>query len=207
MNPETSNQTLRSHSPVLQNVPLFPADLLPTLRIMAGVASAAITLLMVITGVALCCWRHGKGQCLRPSTCTPHSPCPLLTGLAWTWHSLTFLAPRGWAHLKALVAPSCPNAPSQGHTPRLPRSAFPLGPRLLILSSPALSLPAYWFPHCDPAPSLTPIPSLSLASATFSKQKNLVRIPGSSNGSSSGGPEEEDTGSGKDQVGCQGPHT
>ncbi|KAI5933975.1 kin of IRRE-like protein 2 [Manis javanica] len=76
-------------------VSLGRRDLLPTLRIMAGVASAAITLLMVITGVALCCWRHGK--------------------------------------------------------------------------------------------------------ATFSKQKNLVRIPGSSNGSSSRGPEEEDTGSGEDQ--------
>ncbi|XP_064149593.1 kin of IRRE-like protein 2 [Loxodonta africana] len=36
--------------------------LLPTVRIIAGVAAGAATLLMVITGVALCCWRHGKGQ-------------------------------------------------------------------------------------------------------------------------------------------------
>uniref|UniRef100_A0A8C0E657 Kin of IRRE-like protein 2 n=1 Tax=Balaenoptera musculus TaxID=9771 RepID=A0A8C0E657_BALMU len=77
-------------------VSLGRRDLLPTVRIVAGVAAVAMTLLMVITGVALCCWRHGK------------------------------------------------------------------------------------------------------ASASFSKQKNLVRIPGSSNGSSSRGPEEE-TGSSKDQ--------
>ncbi|KAK2489858.1 hypothetical protein MC885_008016 [Smutsia gigantea] len=76
-------------------VSLGRRDLLPTLRIVAGVASAAITLLMVITGVALCCWRHGK--------------------------------------------------------------------------------------------------------ATFSNQKNLVRIPDSSNGSSSRGPEEKETSSGEDQ--------
>ncbi|XP_036688209.1 kin of IRRE-like protein 2 [Balaenoptera musculus] len=80
-------------------VSLGRRDLLPTVRIVAGVAAVAMTLLMVITGVALCCWRHGK---------------------------------------------------------------------------------------------------VSLASASFSKQKNLVRIPGSSNGSSSRGPEEE-TGSSKDQ--------
>ncbi|KAM9047267.1 kin of IRRE-like protein 2 isoform 3-T3 [Megaptera novaeangliae] len=80
-------------------VSLGRRDLLPTVRIVAGVATVAMTLLMVITGVALCCWRHGK---------------------------------------------------------------------------------------------------VSLASASFSKQKNLVRIPGSSNGSSSRGPEEE-TGSSKDQ--------
>nr|XP_020023900.1 kin of IRRE-like protein 2 [Castor canadensis] len=72
-------------------VPLSRRDLLPTLRIVAGVAAAATTLLMVITGVALCCWRY----------------------------------------------------------------------------------------------------------ASFSKQKNLVRIPGSSDGSSSRGPEEEETGSGE----------
>ncbi|KAL4825300.1 hypothetical protein H8958_020320 [Nasalis larvatus] len=36
-------------------------DLLPTVRIVARVAGATTTLLMVITGVALCCWRHGKG--------------------------------------------------------------------------------------------------------------------------------------------------
>uniref|UniRef100_A0A8C9JX42 Kirre like nephrin family adhesion molecule 2 n=1 Tax=Panthera tigris altaica TaxID=74533 RepID=A0A8C9JX42_PANTA len=35
--------------------------------------------------------------------------------------------------------------------------------------------------------------------ASFSKQKNLVRIPGSSDGSSSRGPEEEETGSGEDR--------
>ncbi|XP_008826279.1 kin of IRRE-like protein 2 [Nannospalax galili] len=35
-------------------------DLLPTVQIMAGVASAATTLLMVITGIALCCWRHAS---------------------------------------------------------------------------------------------------------------------------------------------------
>ncbi|XP_057566827.1 kin of IRRE-like protein 2 [Hippopotamus amphibius kiboko] len=77
-------------------VSLGRRDLLPTVRIVAGVATVAMTLLMVITGVALCCWHHSK------------------------------------------------------------------------------------------------------ASASFSKQKNLVRIPGSSDGSSSRGPEEE-TGSGKDQ--------
>uniref|UniRef100_A0A8C0WAN0 Ig-like domain-containing protein n=1 Tax=Castor canadensis TaxID=51338 RepID=A0A8C0WAN0_CASCN len=84
-------------------VPLSRRDLLPTLRIVAGVAAAATTLLMVITGVALCCWRYGK--------------------------------------------------------------------------------------------------------ASFSKQKNLVRIPGSSDGSSSRGPEEEETGSGEGRVRCQGPQT
>uniref|UniRef100_A0A8C9H6U0 Kin of IRRE-like protein 2 n=2 Tax=Piliocolobus tephrosceles TaxID=591936 RepID=A0A8C9H6U0_9PRIM len=72
-------------------------DLLPTVRIMAGVAAATTTLLMVITGVALCCWRHGK------------------------------------------------------------------------------------------------------ASASFSEQKNLMRIPGSSDGCSSRGPEEEETGSREDR--------
>ncbi|KAM7058171.1 kin of IRRE-like protein 2 isoform 2-T2 [Molossus nigricans] len=70
-------------------------DLLPTVPIVAGVASSATTLLMVITGVALCCWCQGK--------------------------------------------------------------------------------------------------------ASFSKQKNLVRIPGSSHGSSLEGPEEEETGSNEDQ--------
>lgn len=35
-------------------------DLLPTVRIVAGAASAATSLLMVITGVVLCCWRHGS---------------------------------------------------------------------------------------------------------------------------------------------------
>uniref|UniRef100_A0A8C0TC60 Kin of IRRE-like protein 2 n=1 Tax=Canis lupus familiaris TaxID=9615 RepID=A0A8C0TC60_CANLF len=77
-------------------VSLGRRDLLPTVRVVAGVAAAAMTLLMLIIGVTLCCWRHGK------------------------------------------------------------------------------------------------------ASASFSKQKNLVRIPGSSDGSSSRGPEEE-TGSGEDQ--------
>uniref|UniRef100_A0A2K5PQ16 Kin of IRRE-like protein 2 n=2 Tax=Cebus imitator TaxID=2715852 RepID=A0A2K5PQ16_CEBIM len=72
-------------------------DLLPTVRIVAGVAAATTTLLMVITGVALCCWSHGK------------------------------------------------------------------------------------------------------ASASFPEQKNLMRIPGSSDGSSSRGPEEEETGSGEDR--------
>ncbi|XP_040301970.1 kin of IRRE-like protein 2 isoform X3 [Herpailurus yagouaroundi] len=76
-------------------VSLGRRDLLPTVRIVAAVAAAAVTLLMVIIGVALCCWRHGK--------------------------------------------------------------------------------------------------------ASFSKQKNLVRIPGSSDGSSSRGPEEEETGSGEDR--------
>uniref|UniRef100_A0A2K5M8X4 Kirre like nephrin family adhesion molecule 2 n=1 Tax=Cercocebus atys TaxID=9531 RepID=A0A2K5M8X4_CERAT len=80
-------------------------DLLPTVRIVAGVAAATTTLLMVITGVALCCWRHGK------------------------------------------------------------------------------------------------------ASASFSEQKNLMRIPGSSDGCSSRGPEEEETGSREDRVGCQGLQT
>ncbi|XP_070242853.1 kin of IRRE-like protein 2 [Bos mutus] len=78
-------------------VSLGRRDLLPTVRIVAGVAAMAMTLLMIITGVALCCWRHGRGQ------------------------------------------------------------------------------------------------------SSFSKQKNLVRIPGSSDGSSSRGPEEE-TGISKDQV-------
>ncbi|KAM9224894.1 kin of IRRE-like protein 2 [Dugong dugon] len=36
--------------------------LLPTVRIIAGVAAAATTLLVVITGLALCCWRHGKAS-------------------------------------------------------------------------------------------------------------------------------------------------
>ncbi|XP_073741329.1 kin of IRRE-like protein 2 isoform X2 [Callorhinus ursinus] len=37
-------------------------DLLPTVRILAGAAAAAMTLLMVIIGVTLCCWRHGKAS-------------------------------------------------------------------------------------------------------------------------------------------------
>ncbi|KAL2762597.1 kin of IRRE-like protein 2 isoform b precursor, partial [Daubentonia madagascariensis] len=78
-------------------VSLGRRDLLPTVRIVAGVAAAATTLLMVITGVALCCWRYGK------------------------------------------------------------------------------------------------------ASGSFSEPKNMVRIPGSSDGSSSRGHEEEETGSGEDQ--------
>uniref|UniRef100_A0A8C8YEW0 Kin of IRRE-like protein 2 n=1 Tax=Prolemur simus TaxID=1328070 RepID=A0A8C8YEW0_PROSS len=44
-------------------VSLNRRDLLPSVRIVAGVATAAMTLLMVITGLALCCWRYGKGQC------------------------------------------------------------------------------------------------------------------------------------------------
>ncbi|XP_070079017.1 kin of IRRE-like protein 2 isoform X2 [Equus caballus] len=43
-------------------VSLGRRDLLPTVQIVAGVAAAALTLLMVITGVALCCWRHGKAS-------------------------------------------------------------------------------------------------------------------------------------------------
>nr|KAF6410239.1 kirre like nephrin family adhesion molecule 2 [Rousettus aegyptiacus] len=39
-------------------VSLGRRDLLPTVQIVAGVTSAAMTLLMVITGVVLCCWRH-----------------------------------------------------------------------------------------------------------------------------------------------------
>ncbi|XP_070354972.1 kin of IRRE-like protein 2 isoform X5 [Equus asinus] len=41
-------------------VSLGRRDLLPTVQIVAGVAAAALTLLMVITGVALCCWRHAS---------------------------------------------------------------------------------------------------------------------------------------------------
>ncbi|XP_021095102.1 kin of IRRE-like protein 2 isoform X4 [Heterocephalus glaber] len=37
-------------------------DSLPTVRIVAGVAAAVTTLLMIITGVALCSWRHGKSS-------------------------------------------------------------------------------------------------------------------------------------------------
>uniref|UniRef100_A0A8C9PQ22 Kirre like nephrin family adhesion molecule 2 n=1 Tax=Spermophilus dauricus TaxID=99837 RepID=A0A8C9PQ22_SPEDA len=49
------------------------------------------------------------------------------------------------------------------------------------------------------------IPPLTVgAAASFSKQKNLVRIPGSSDGSSSRGPEEE-TGSGEERVRRKGP--
>ncbi|XP_042523706.1 kin of IRRE-like protein 2 [Dipodomys spectabilis] len=33
-------------------------DLLPTLRIVAGIVASVTTVLMVIIGVALCCWRH-----------------------------------------------------------------------------------------------------------------------------------------------------
>ncbi|XP_007953083.1 kin of IRRE-like protein 2 [Orycteropus afer afer] len=43
-------------------VSLGRKDLLPFVRIVAGVATVATTILMVITGVALCCWRHGKSQ-------------------------------------------------------------------------------------------------------------------------------------------------
>ncbi|KAF3818263.1 hypothetical protein GH733_012571 [Mirounga leonina] len=43
-------------------VSLGRRDLLPTVRIAAGVAAAAMTLLMVIVGVTLCCWRHGKAS-------------------------------------------------------------------------------------------------------------------------------------------------
>ncbi|KAM5134284.1 kin of IRRE-like protein 2 isoform 1-T1 [Callospermophilus lateralis] len=37
-------------------------DLLPTVQMVAGVAAAATTILIVITGVALCCWRHSKAS-------------------------------------------------------------------------------------------------------------------------------------------------
>nr|XP_031312684.1 kin of IRRE-like protein 2 isoform X4 [Camelus dromedarius] len=37
-------------------------DLLPMVRIVAGVAAVAMTLLMIITGVVLCCWRHSKAS-------------------------------------------------------------------------------------------------------------------------------------------------
>ncbi|XP_047565356.1 kin of IRRE-like protein 2 isoform X3 [Lutra lutra] len=43
-------------------VSLGRRDLLPTVQIVAGVASAAMTLLTVIIGVTLCCWRHGKAS-------------------------------------------------------------------------------------------------------------------------------------------------
>ncbi|XP_016076438.1 PREDICTED: kin of IRRE-like protein 2 [Miniopterus natalensis] len=43
-------------------VSLGRRDLLPTVRIVAGVASSAMTLLMIITGVALCCWCQGKAS-------------------------------------------------------------------------------------------------------------------------------------------------
>ncbi|XP_062968372.1 kin of IRRE-like protein 2 [Cynocephalus volans] len=41
-------------------VSLGRRDVLPTVQIVAGVAAAATTLFMVITGVALCCWRHAS---------------------------------------------------------------------------------------------------------------------------------------------------
>ncbi|XP_013377790.1 PREDICTED: kin of IRRE-like protein 2 [Chinchilla lanigera] len=47
------------------HVHLGRRDLLPTVRIVAGVAAAGTTLLMIITGVALCCWRHGKSSFSR----------------------------------------------------------------------------------------------------------------------------------------------
>ncbi|VTJ55790.1 Hypothetical predicted protein [Marmota monax] len=37
-------------------------DLLPTVQLVAGVAATATTILIVITGVALCCWRHSKAS-------------------------------------------------------------------------------------------------------------------------------------------------
>ncbi|XP_045368830.1 kin of IRRE-like protein 2 isoform X4 [Camelus bactrianus] len=37
-------------------------DLLPMVRIVAGVAAVAMTLLTIITGVVLCCWRHSKAS-------------------------------------------------------------------------------------------------------------------------------------------------
>uniref|UniRef100_F1RLG9 Kin of IRRE-like protein 2 n=1 Tax=Sus scrofa TaxID=9823 RepID=F1RLG9_PIG len=43
-------------------VTLGRRDLLPTVRIVAGAAAVAMTLLMVITGVALCCWHHNKAS-------------------------------------------------------------------------------------------------------------------------------------------------
>ncbi|OWK16461.1 hypothetical protein Celaphus_00004490 [Cervus elaphus hippelaphus] len=43
-------------------VSLGRRDLLPTVRMVAGVAAMAMTLLMIITGVALCCWRHGRAS-------------------------------------------------------------------------------------------------------------------------------------------------
>ncbi|XP_025277307.1 kin of IRRE-like protein 2 [Canis lupus familiaris] len=43
-------------------VSLGRRDLLPTVRVVAGVAAAAMTLLMLIIGVTLCCWRHGKAS-------------------------------------------------------------------------------------------------------------------------------------------------
>nr|XP_021498146.1 kin of IRRE-like protein 2 isoform X4 [Meriones unguiculatus] len=42
---------------------LVRRDLLPTVRIVAGAASAATSLLMLITGAVLCCCRHGKYPC------------------------------------------------------------------------------------------------------------------------------------------------
>ncbi|XP_006899775.1 PREDICTED: kin of IRRE-like protein 2 [Elephantulus edwardii] len=44
------------------HVSLGRRDLLPIVHIVATVAAAATTLVLVITGVALCCWHHGKGQ-------------------------------------------------------------------------------------------------------------------------------------------------
>ncbi|KAB1273964.1 Kin of IRRE-like protein 2 [Camelus dromedarius] len=43
-------------------VSLGRRDLLPMVRIVAGVAAVAMTLLMIITGVVLCCWRHSKAS-------------------------------------------------------------------------------------------------------------------------------------------------
>ncbi|XP_012586027.1 PREDICTED: kin of IRRE-like protein 2 [Condylura cristata] len=43
-------------------VSLGRRDLLPTVRLVAGVAAAAVTLLMVVIGVALCCWHHGRAS-------------------------------------------------------------------------------------------------------------------------------------------------
>ncbi|XP_066205640.1 kin of IRRE-like protein 2 [Saccopteryx leptura] len=44
------------------HVSLGHRDLLPTVRIVVGVASSAVTLLTVITGAALCCWYRGKAS-------------------------------------------------------------------------------------------------------------------------------------------------
>ncbi|XP_010948418.1 kin of IRRE-like protein 2 isoform X9 [Camelus bactrianus] len=43
-------------------VSLGRRDLLPMVRIVAGVAAVAMTLLTIITGVVLCCWRHSKAS-------------------------------------------------------------------------------------------------------------------------------------------------
>ena len=124
----------------------------------------AMTLLMIITGVALCCWRHGRGQCLSPDPDPVH-------WLLWPWglsQSCLSRPTLGLAPIQSLVPSSSSNSISSGSHP-LPSSVsglFDSQPSSLICPSP-LSSCSLVSTNRDPAPSLTfapasNVPGLSL---------------------------------------------